>query len=484
MDDGLGGNASDLRVDTTMQTPFEIAADLDTPVSAFLKLAPLNPTFLLESVEQGSLPSRYSFLGLGDGFEVVLDAGVLRIGDVSSPAPLMPDALMRVLRNALKAAPALHGPAMSAPFTGGLVGAAAFDAVRLFEPCLGPGRHAATTPFLHYRAPTALLVFDHATRRIGVFAAGGEQDRLRQRDEIVRLLQGAPPSSRRRGSVNETSSSFTRAAFEDAVRAAQGEIAAGEVYQLVLSNQVRGKTDLDPFQVYRTLRLINPSSYMFFLRLGAHTLVGASPEALVRLGGGEAELRPIAGTRRRGATPAEDDALARELLADEKERAEHIMLVDLARNDLGRVARPGAVRVHPLMSVERYSHVMHLVSGVTAAIGENHDAFDLFAAALPAGTLSGAPKIAALRFIDAFEPVNRGFYGGALGYFSADAAGRAAAMDQAIVIRAIVFSEGEYTIQSGAGIVANSDPSKEWQEVEMKAAAMRAALARAAEGLP
>lgn len=466
-----------------MLTTFEIAADLDTPVSAFLKLEPLNPIFLLESVERGATPGRYSFLGLGSGFEIKLEGDTLQLGGETSAAPATPDDLKEVLRAGLRQAPKLTGAMTPAPFTGGLVGATSFNTIRRFEPCLGKSRHATSTPDLHYIAPTTLLIFDHATRRIGVLSSQGDADRAKLQGEIKRLLAGPLPTPRAQGRVGAPSASFPQAAFEAAVLRAKGEIAAGEVYQLVLSNQLKGQTDLDPFQVYRALRLINPSSYMFYCCLGEHTLVGASPEALVSLNAGIATLRPIAGTRRRGASPEEDAALASDLLSDEKERAEHMMLVDLARNDAGRVGAAGTVRVDPLMSVENYSHVMHLVSGVSAKLAEPYDGFDLFASAFPAGTLSGAPKIAALKLIDEIEPVGRGFYGGALGYFSADDTGTAGSLDQAIVIRSITFTGDEYTIQSGAGIVADSDPTKEYEEVQMKAAAMRAALQLAEEGL-
>lgn len=466
-----------------MLTEYEIAADLDTPVSAFLKLTPLNPIFLLESVERGATPGRYSFLGLGSGFEFKLEGDTLQVGEATMAAPTTPHDLKEALRTALGRAPKLIGASTPAPFTGGLVGATSFNAVQRFEPCLGKSRHAASRPDLHYIAPTTLLIFDHATRRIGMLSSEAECDRFRLQAEIKRLLAGPLPAPTARGRVGVPAASFTQGAFEAAVLRAKEKIAAGEVYQLVLSNQLRGRTELDPFQVYRALRLINPSSYMFYCRLGEHTLVGASPEALVSLNGGIATLRPIAGTRRRGVSPEEDAMLASDLLSDEKERAEHMMLVDLARNDAGRVAAAGTVRVDPLMSVEHYSHVMHIVSGVSAKLADQYDGFDLFASAFPAGTLSGAPKIAALKLIDESEPIGRGFYGGAIGYFSGDETGRAESLDQAIVIRSITFTGDDYTIQSGAGIVADSDPTKEYEEVQMKAAAMRAALQLAEEGV-
>jgi anthranilate synthase component 1 len=255
-------------------------------------------------------------------------------------------------------------------------------------------------------------------------------------------------------------------------------IAAGDVYQLVLSVRFSGRCDLDPFETYRALRLLNPSPYLYFCDLGDRVVVGSSPEALVKLNGTSAEMRPIAGTRPRGAGPDEDAAHARELLADPKENAEHVMLVDLARNDLGRVATAGSVRVEPYRSIERYSHVMHIVSGVHGELAPGKDAFDLFAATFPAGTLVGAPKVRAMEIIDELEPVRRGFYGGTVGYF-----GHGGAMDQAITIRTLVFHGDTYSFQAGAGIVADSVPVSEYREVLAKSAVLRRALELAREGL-
>jgi anthranilate synthase component 1 len=250
------------------------------------------------------------------------------------------------------------------------------------------------------------------------------------------------------------------------------------VYQLVLASRFEGKHDLDPFQVYRALRLINPSPYMYFCRLGGLSVVGSSPEALVKLNNGRAELRPIAGTLPRMADPVADVENERRLLADPKENAEHVMLVDLARNDLGRVARAGTVHVDPYRAIERYSHVMHIVSGVHGELAAGRDAFDLFAATFPAGTLVGAPKVRAMQIIEELEPVDRGLYGGTIGYFGAQGA-----MDQAITIRTLVFEGDRYSYQAGAGIVSDSVPASEYEEVLAKSAVLRNALAMAREGL-
>jgi anthranilate synthase component 1 len=263
-----------------------------------------------------------------------------------------------------------------------------------------------------------------------------------------------------------------------AVEIGKDYITQGEIYQIVLSVRFSGQHELSPFETYRALRLLNPSPYMFFCDLGDLQVVGSSPEALVKLHGGRASLRPIAGTRPRGANSEEDIAHEQSLLADKKENAEHVMLVDLARNDLGRVAAAGSVYVEPYRSIERYSHVMHIVSGVQGKLAAANDAFDLFAAAFPAGTLVGAPKVRAMQLIDELEPVGRGVYAGTVGYF-----GNGGDMDHAIAIRTPVFSAGEYSYQAGAGIVADSVPSNEYNEVLAKSAILRRALAIAEQGL-
>ena len=286
------------------------------------------------------------------------------------------------------------------------------------------------------------------------------------------------PAAAQQGGFSAPDASLSRDAYVRGVAKVQDYIAAGDVYQLVLASRFTGRHQLDPFQVYRALRLINPSPYMYYCKLGQLTVVGSSPEALVKLNEGEAELRPIAGTRGRGADVARDEALERELRADAKENAEHVMLVDLARNDLGRVAQAGSVHVQPYRCIERYSHVMHIVSGVRGRLAPGADAFDLFAATFPAGTLVGAPKVRAMQIIDELEPVRRGLYGGTAGYF-----GQRGAMDQAITIRTVVFNGDEYSYQAGAGIVADSNPEAEHDEVLAKSAVLRRALAMAENGL-
>lgn len=460
-----------------MEPPFDIAADLDTPVSAYLKLGPFRPRFLLESVESGARVGRYSFLGFGDGLEVRLDQHGFHIGAESMERPSDRDQLLSCMRKALAAAPELGPDTPDLPFRGGLVGAAAYDVVRLFERLPAPHRPGPEVPDAHWLAPSSLLVFDHLTRRAALMHAGSDQERQAVRREVVRALQGGIPV-RRRGDFSLPEAGMSGDQFRSAVDSAKDYIRSGDVYQLVLSIAFTGSASLDPFEVYRALRLLNPSPYMYFVELGDTAIAGSSPEALVRLRGRQASLRPIAGTRPRGASAAEDRTREKELLADPKEAAEHVMLVDLARNDLGRVGVPGSIRVDPSRAVERYSHVMHLVSGVVGELEDGSDAFDLFAAAFPAGTLVGAPKIRAMELIDAFEPDSRQFYAGTVGYFDRDGG-----MDQAIAIRTIVFRQGGYRFQAGAGIVADSTPDNEYAEVMAKGAILRKALEIAREGL-
>lgn len=459
-----------------MKPPFDISGDLDTPVSAFMKLAPFEPRFLLESVEGGERLARYSFVGFGKGLEVKLDRDGLLIGAQRRPAPATGAELLSALREGLRQAPQPQPDIAGVPLAGGLVGYAAYDAVRYFERL--PARTQSGVPTLHYVAPRSLLVFDHLTRGIALVHAGSEEERRSLRKEVIRALRGGLPNTSRPGRYSAPTSAYSRDDYLGGVRRTQEYIAAGDVYQLVLSSRFAGQHELDPFQAYRALRLINPSPYMYYCALGDVTVVGSSPEALVKLKGGRAQLRPIAGTRPRSDDVAVDLAREAELRADPKENAEHVMLVDLARNDLGRVARAGSVYVDPYRAIERYSHVMHIVSGVNAELAPDRDAFDLFAAAFPAGTLVGAPKVRAMQIIDELEPVNRGLYGGTVGYF-----GARGDMDHAITIRTLVFHGDEYSYQAGAGIVADSIPEAEYEEVLAKSGAMRSALEIAEEGL-
>jgi anthranilate synthase component 1 len=461
-----------------MKPPFDIAADLDTPVSAYLKLAPFRPRFLLESVEGGERLARYSFIGFGDCLEVRLDAAGLAIGGVHSGRPRTKNEFLNALRGALARAPRPLPEVPGVPLLGGLVGYTAYDAVRYFERVPGRGLDDTTAPHAHYVAPRSLLVFDHLTRTVALLHDGSEAERQSLRREVVRALRGAVPAVDAPGRFSPATPSLSEEAHAIRVRRAQEYIASGDVYQLVLASRFAGRHALSPFEVYRALRLLNPSPYMYFCELGDITVVGSSPEALVKCHGGHAQLRPIAGSRPRGVDAAHDAALEAELLADPKENAEHVMLVDLARNDLGRVATAGSVRVDPYRVIERYSHIMHIVSGVNGRLAPGQDAFDLFAATFPAGTLVGAPKVRAMEIIDELEPVGRELYGGTVGYF-----GRRGDMDQAITIRTLVFRGDTYSYQAGGGIVADSVPQAEYEELMAKSAVLRRALELAAEGL-
>jgi anthranilate synthase component I len=461
-----------------MKPPFDIAADLDTPVSAYLKLRPFRPRFLLESVEGGERLARYSFIGFGDCLEVRLDAAGLSVGNVQAPRPKSKAEFLNALRGALAQAPQPQPEVPGVPLLGGLVGYTAYDAVRYFERVPGRSLDDTVTPHAHYVAPRSLLVFDHLTRSLALLHDGSETERQNLRREVMRAMRGAVPTVLAPGRFSPATPSLTEADHAARVRRAKEYIAAGDVYQLVLASRFEGRHALNAFEVYRALRLLNPSPYMYFCELGDITVVGSSPEALVKCHDGFAQLRPIAGSRPRGAAAALDAALEAELLADPKENAEHVMLVDLARNDLGRVAIAGSVTVDPYRVIERYSHIMHIVSGVNGRLAPGRDAFDLFAATFPAGTLVGAPKVRAMEIIDELEPVGRQLYGGTLGYF-----GRHGDMDQAITIRTLVFRGDSYSYQAGGGIVADSSPKAEYDELMAKSAVLRRALELAAEGL-
>ena len=461
-----------------MQAPFDIAADLDTPVSAYLKLRELQPRFLLESVEGGERLARYSFLGFGDALEVRMDSEALQVNGQSLPRPTNQQQYLDALRAALLQAPR-PGPAVEGlPFNGGLVGVSGYDVVRLFERLPQNTTPQSDIPDAAFCAPASLLVFDHLTRRVALLHDGPEAERRALRDDVIRCLRGPVPNGNGSVEISVAAASFSETEFCERVAACKEYIASGDIYQIVISVLFRGRSDVSPFEVYRALRLLNPSPYMFFFEFGDLKVVGSSPEALVKLNGRTASLRPIAGTLPRGASVAEDHANEKALLADPKEAAEHVMLVDLARNDLGRVAVAGSVHVDPYRAIERYSHVMHIVSGVKGELAAGCDQFDLFAASFPAGTLVGAPKVRAMEIIEEMESVGRGLYAGTAGYF-----GLSGDMDQAITIRTLVFSGDEYSFQAGAGIVADSVPANEYREVLAKSAILRSALDIAGEGL-
>jgi len=471
----------------------EILADLETPVSAFLKIAERSPhAYLLESIEGGEKWARYSFLGsdpsqvLSSGPEGVFlrsNGRSRKLADAGDPLAIMKEILSSYHPVAVAGLPR---------FCGGAVGYLSYDMARHFEKLPDFGRPQLSVPELCFMWTDSLLLFDRLTQTIKVIShAKTDQVTLKKSYEaaieridrtIARLgkgrrkpAEGTLPQRPRRVSF---SSNMSAKDFAERVRRAKEYIRAGDIFQVVLSQRFSTKVDCDPFDVYRALRLINPSPYMYHLRMGGLALSGASPEVLVRCEEGQMELRPIAGTRPRGKTEAQDELLMRELLADPKECAEHVMLVDLGRNDLGRVALSGRVKVERLMNVERYSHVMHLVSHVTAELTPGLDAFDLLRACFPAGTVSGAPKIRAMEIIEELEPTRRGPYAGAVGYFSFSGN-----MDMCINIRSVTFHAGRAYIQAGAGIVADSDPAKEFDETVRKARAMLSAIEMAQAGL-
>ncbi len=374
-------------------------------------------------------------------------------------------------------------------FFGGAVGYAGYDVVGFLENIGTREKPGVDCPDLFFMLTDTLLIFDNVAQKIKVVAnahvgeAGPEaayEEAKIKIDALVETLKGKQPKRKkpRARITGKLKSSFTKKNFENAVRAAKEYIKAGDIFQVVLSQRFEEKATIDPFDVYRALRVINPSPYMFYLNCGDFVLSGSSPEVMVRVEGTRIDLRPIAGTRKRGATEEEDEALTKELLADPKECAEHIMLVDLGRNDVGRVSKPGKVAVNELMVIEKYSHVMHIVSNVRGELSDSQDAYDVMKACFPAGTVSGAPKIRAMQIIDELEPTRRGPYAGAVGYFSFTGN-----MDTCITIRTLLFKDGKVYVQAGAGLVADSVPETEYIETVNKAAAMMKALEMAEKGL-
>jgi len=461
----------------------EVLADLETPLTAYLKVAG-PPSFLLESVEQGERVARYSFIGTGARRRFEARGERLVISEGGRSETIVTRDPLRVLWERT-VRPAVGHPALPA-FWSGAVGYAAYDLVRLYERLPDANPDELGVPDLCFVEPEVLVVFDHLRRKAYIVApavAGDADDRARAQalvDATYQRLRGPLPGvpGDRAGQRVEFRSNFTPEGFRAAVAKAVAYVHAGDVFQVVPSQRLSADLGVHPFAVYRALRTINPSPYLGYLDLGPVTLVASSPESLIRAEGRRVETRPIAGTRRRGATPAEDEALAAELAADPKERAEHVMLVDLGRNDLGRVCRAGSVRVGDLMNVERYSHVMHLVSRVEGELAEGRTPLDALAATLPMGTASGAPKVRAMEIIDELEPVRRGPYAGAFGYLAVGGD-----MDMALTLRTMVVAGGRLHLQAGGGVVADSDPELEYQESLNKLAALRRAVEVASEGL-
>jgi len=446
----------------------EIVADLDTPVSAFLKIARGNHSFLLESVEGGEHLARYSFIGTEPSL-------ILKAREDSPTDPLL---LIEKELSKFRLAPIPGLPR----FHGGMVGYLGYDVARYFERLPSPEYDPLGLPESLLMLADTLLVFDHLTHKIKIVAHAHLDDDVdtaylqatHRIDSLVdRLRQPVPSQSSPVISTpsSPVSSNLSQEEFESIVSKAKDYIYSGDIIQAVLSQRLAKPTSASPFAIYRALRSLNPSPYMYYLHLGDIHIVGASPELLVRVEEGMVSNHPIAGTRPRGESTAQDLALEEELKTDEKEQAEHIMLVDLGRNDIGRVSEPGTVEVTQLMDVERYSHVMHLVSHVQGKLRPGLSQFDALRACFPAGTVSGAPKIRAMEIIAELEPDKRGPYAGAVGYF-----GFSGNLDTAIAIRTIVISKGVAYIQAGAGIVADSIPEREYQESLNKAQALLAAI--------
>ena len=462
-----------------MNKYFDIELNSETPATVFMKLRQLTPTFLLESIERGVDQSRYSFLGIGSSQSIQVRSGTFFLNGDEISTPNSQEEMMNLFRKTLSKLPDLKPAIDTVPFSGGIVGFSSFDMVRYFEhlPIAKNKKGILAPPDSSYISPTSLLIFDHKRNKMALVHSGNEDERVQLRTEILAMLNIDIEPNLEKTIYSEPEANIDKKTFYEAVDKAKHHIYEGDIFQIVLSIAFSGSYDLDPFDVYRAMRLINPSPYMFYCESDGFKIAGSSPEALVRLNSDKASLRPIAGTRPRGSNTEEDKSHKESLLADEKEIAEHIMLVDLARNDLGRVAKHGSIEVSPYQSIEYYSHVMHIVSGVQGKLDEKYDAFDLFAAAFPAGTLVGAPKVRAMELIDHIEPNLRGVYGGTVGYFAKNGD-----MDQAIAIRTIVFSDEKYCFQAGAGIVADSMPENEYKEVLAKSQILRTALKMVKEG--
>ena len=452
----------------------EIVADMETPVSAFLKINRGGNSFLLESVEGGQRLARYSFIGTEPYRELTVWGK-----DKNDPLDLIASELQNYKVVSIEGLPR---------FCGGAVGYLSYETVGRFEKLPSPEKDSLNLPEAKFMYVDTMLVFDHVTHKIKVLSyvkLNGDIDKsyrqaIAKIDELVERLQQPYETKQPVRNGNKSTgdqkllSKFTRKDFEKNVEKIKEYITAGEAIQVVLSQRLAQPTDLAPFEIYRALRTINPSPYMFYLDFNDFQIVGASPEVLVRVEDGNVMTRPLAGTRPRGKTPEEDARLEKELRNDEKERAEHIMLVDLGRNDIGRVSEPGTVAVSELMEVERYSHVMHLVTHVQGKLCPEMNAFDALRACFPAGTVSGAPKVRAMEIIAELEPGKMGPYAGAVGYFSFSGN-----MDMAIAIRTMVVSKGMAYVQAGCGIVYDSFPKHEYEESMNKARALLRALEQA-----
>ena len=462
-------------------------SDLETPVSAFLKLGALKNSFLLESAEQGERIGRYSFLGFEPRAVVSFNQGELSVreGDevtvraCDDPFAAIEEYLSRYRAPEMEELP---------PFVGGAVGLFGYDLVRWVEELPPPNPDDLAVPEMAFLVTDSIVIFDHLKHTTillaNVLVEEGKaledsySEAIGRVKRLKELISGPLPrgSVSSRAPLSEPVSNFRREDFEAAVARVKDYIYAGDAFQVVPSQRFSQRVEMSPFSIYRGLRVVNPSPYMYYIGFDDFTLVGSSPEPLIKVSRGMVETRPIAGTRPRGADPEEDRRLADDLLFDQKERAEHIMLVDLGRNDLGRVCEPGTVEVVDLMRIEYYSHVMHIVSVVWGKLSEGLTATDALKAAFPAGTVSGAPKIRAMEIIDELEPSKRGPYAGAIGYLSFNGD-----LDTCICIRTILTKDGQAYVQAGGGVVADSVPASEYEETRNKARAMFAAIELAQE---
>jgi anthranilate synthase component 1 len=463
-----------------------LPADLETPVSVFLKLKKHGAKFLLESVDGGTIIGRYSFIGIKPESKIIIDNKYIYVQNGSSDTSVRIDHcrapldLLRKYLNQFQLKNALAYPRL----LGGMVGYIGYDFVRFLEKLPHTNPDDLNLPLAIFHMIDTLLIFDHVARRIKILRLTDDISSKKD-NEILRsikdiLLSPLKLPATRVCLEKNTSiiSNFTKDRFCKAVNDVKEHIKAGDVYQQVISQRVQLITEADPFTVYRCLRMINPSPYMYYLDFDDFKLIGSSPEAMVRLENNLATIRPIAGSRPRGENEEQDHALAADLIADEKERAEHVMLVDLGRNDLGRCCKIGSVKVTEFMKIERFSHIMHLTSNITGKLRPGLDQFELFAATFPAGTLTGAPKIRAMELIDEIENTKRGPYGGAVGYFSLTGD-----TDWCINIRTIIMKGKTCHLQAGAGIVADSIPEHEYIETNNKIAALKAAIESAERGL-
>ena len=471
--------------------PFDVIsaslpADLETPVSVFLKLKEHGAKFLLESIDGGTIIGRYSFIGIKPESKIIIDSEYIYVQNGEPDNNVRIDhcrAPIDILRKYLNQFQ-LKNSAADPRLLGGMVGYIGYDFVRFLEKLPDTNPDGLNLPLAIFYMIDTLLIFDHVARRIKILRltddiSGKKDNEVLQKIRDILLLplklSGNKPCLNQDIS---TTSNFTKDQFCKAVDNVKEHIKAGDVYQQVISQRAQLNTEADPFTVYRCLRMINPSPYMYYLDFDDFKLIGSSPEAMVRLENGLATIRPIAGSRPRGGSEEEDHTLAGDLIADEKERAEHVMLVDLGRNDLGRCCEIGSVKVTEFMKIERFSHIMHLTSNITGKLHSGLDQFELFASTFPAGTLTGAPKIRAMELIDEIENTKRGPYGGAVGYFSLTGD-----TDWCINIRTIIMKGKTCYLQAGAGIVTDSIPEREYTETNNKISALKAAIESAESGL-